>query len=317
MKKIIYSLLFSIALFSCDKSYEDISPSGLERNWLVIEDEGTTEMDKLRYKIFKETGIPIYYNDTIGSEERTSPLGGTYTYYEKLQVFYNPGSGTVPVSEWRFEVVEKENADALLPITQYIYEEVLPNVPKNIYIPSILLTPKLKSPSDSIAHKGLNTIIVGEALKFTTQDEMGKRVYKGAMLRSIVSGHLLNKEEKWLEENFYALTYAVNPKAPNGIYTYGKFTITVAKAWEKFVPTVTDPKLYGLGFITTNALIPPTTAERYWNTPSKGRDVNSYCEKLFSYSTAEIEAEYKGHKVILEKFDVMREKLTEMGFTFN
>lgn len=316
MKKILYSLLLSLAFISCDKSYENISPSGLERNWLVIESEGTTRMSKLCYKIFKETGIPIYYNDTIGSEERISPLGKTYTYYEKLQVYYNPGDATVPAN-YVFELIPEKDVDDLLPLTQYIYDEVLPTIPKSIYVPSILLTTKLNSPSDSMAHKGLNTITVGEALQFEAEGGFEKREYKGSLLRAIVSGHILNTEEKWLESEFYALSYAVNPKAPIGVYSYGKTRVLVSKAWDKFIPAVTDPKLYPLGFIVRYDSKPALPPEKNWNTPTKVRDVNSFCEKLFSYSTEEIETEYAGHKVILAKFDVMRAKLIELGFTFN
>lgn len=316
MKNILYSLLLSLALFSCDKSYEKLTPSGQERNWLIIENEGTTPMEKLCYKIFIETGIPIYYNDTIGSEQRFSPVGGGYTYYEILQPFYNPGSGGVGSPTGAFRLVARDSIEDLLPLTQYIYDEILPTIPKNIYIPSILLTTKLFSPSDSMAHRGLNTIVVGETLLFEKEDGFEKRVYKGAMLRSIISGHLINKEGKWLEDNFYSLSIAVNPKAPKGIYSFGKLKVTVAKAWEKFVPTVTDPKLNALGFIRNDPK-PPTTAERSWYTPTKDQDVNIFCEKLFAYTTQEIETEYAGHKVIMAKFDVMRGKLIELGFTFN
>lgn len=317
MKNILYSLLLSLVLVSCDKSYEKLTPSGLERNWLVIEDEGTTQMDTLCYKIFKETGVPIYYNDTIGSQERVSSFGEVYTYYERLQVFYSPGDGTVTENTWKFDLIEKTKSDELLPITQFIYDEVLPNIPKNIYVPSILLTTELNAPSDTIVHKGLNTIAIGETLLFDKQDGIDKRTLKGKILRSIVSGHLLNSEAKWLEENFYALTYAVNPKAPSGIYSYGKTTIFVSKAWDKFLPEVTEPKLYPLGLIVRHIKTPPTAPEKNWYTPTKVQDVNSFCEKLFSHTTQEIESEYVGHKVILDKFDVMREKLIELGFTFN
>lgn len=96
MKKIYLLLSLAALLFgACGENDNDFTPSNGERNWLIVEDNPNDPIDHQRYLIFQETGIPIYYNDTIGSEERYSyATGDPYTYYEVLQVFYSPGNST-------------------------------------------------------------------------------------------------------------------------------------------------------------------------------------------------------------------------------
>lgn len=96
MKKIYLLLSLAALLFgACGENDNNFTPSDGERNWLIVEDTPNDPIDHQRYLIFQETGIPIYYNDTIGSEERYSyATGDPYTYYEVLQVFYSPGNST-------------------------------------------------------------------------------------------------------------------------------------------------------------------------------------------------------------------------------
>lgn len=314
MKHLLYiagSLLMLMLVAAC--SEDDIIVSNRETNWLVVSDNPTTELDRTRYEIFKSTGIPIYYNDTIGQEERTTLAGQPYTYYEVLQVFYNPGSAT-PSSKTSNYTLTKD-MDATLGVVKFLRDDVFPSLSDKLYVPSVLLVDVLNSSSGTVAYKGLNTIVLSNVSSFSSMNGQARKAYRAAFLRAVVASSLMTKEEEWLEEHFFALTYAVNPD--NQAYLYSTATIgyAVYKALSNF--PVADQKLAALGFIGTRTKPAPGTAERLWYVPEKGQDISQFCEAIFTYSEAEFKALHANESVTLAKYEVLRNKLLEYGFELN
>lgn len=302
---------------SCGKD-DILAPSGFERNWLVVENNSSDPIDQLRYQIFKDTGIPIYYNDTLGSYQRLGYDGKYHTEYEVLKAFYTPGSQKPIEGNANYDLAKDKNA--YIPFVEYLRDEIIPMVPKSLYVASFLLVDTLVSPSGTLAHKGFNTITVGGIEEFSTMETGTKKLLKGAVLRSMVYGSLMNREALWLEEVFYNLSYKTNPYSTLGIYSTGVGPLEkriVRKAWEKYVPAkpVAEQKLAPLGFLVPLTPPRPGLAETEWDTPTKEKDVISYCEAIFTYSTAELNAKYT-EPVILAKFKALREKLEEYGFIF-
>ena len=80
MNKLILPLLLVVALFTSCSDDDDLKPSNLERNWFVLEDSDDP-VDHLRYLFYEKTGIPVFYNDTIGVTERTDVFGNSYLDY--------------------------------------------------------------------------------------------------------------------------------------------------------------------------------------------------------------------------------------------
>lgn len=345
MKK--YILLFSlISLFtwSCGDDEGNLSPSGLEKNWFVLEDSDDP-IDHLRYEIFKNTGIPIYYNDTIGSEQRNAPGIGEYTYHEVLQVFYSPGSETPGPSTARYSLPKNKNT--LEDILVFLRDEVIPEVPKGTYLPSILIVDTLITPSgDSLAFKGLNTTVIGQAHHFVNMKETEKELMKGCFLASSISNVLLLKETEWLEENFYALTYKLNPENKNFLYSTRTISYAIYKGFGSWPATNIPPKVEAyqqtlglLGFIGPKSKPNAGLAERMWYVPTKEQDVQQYCQAILAYSEEEF-MELYGSKIVQRpddtttpdidesgeelldfptvraKYYVMKAKLQEYGFTF-
>ena len=314
MKK--YTLLwglFALLFTACGDNDGDITPSNSERNWLVVEDSDNP-LDHHRYLIYQETGIPIYYNDTIGSEARYSVVSGEYyTYYEVLQVFYTPGSQT-PIASY---VNVADTAD-VEPVLDFLEKEVLPDIPDGFYVPSILLVDTLNGPSgDTIAYKGFNTYVLGLVNRFADMDDEARKAYRGNFLATMVAGTLSSSESEWLEENFYALTYAVNPDNTSYLYSTGASTIGtyVYRAYSGTDVEAADQTLGGLGFLAPYRT-PTSTLERMWEVPTKAQDVSHYCVAVFSYTEAEFEELHGEYPVVMEKFRTMRSKLEEYGFAF-
>ena len=289
---------------------EEIVPSNYEKNWLVVEDNPSDQLDHTRYEVFQKTGIPVYYNDTIGSEQRTTLAGQPYTYYEVLQVFYNPGSAT-PTEKTANYTIPQRRSD-VLPVVEFLRDEVFPQLPKELYVPSVLLTDTLNSTSGTIAFKGLNTIVLSNVNKFTSMNAAERKSYSAAFLRAVVASSMMSHEEQWLEENFFELTYAVN--RDNIAYLYSTATIgyAVYKALSNF--PVEEQKLAKLGFIGTRTKPTPGSAERLWYVPEKAQDVSQFCEAIFTYSEAEFTELHGDEPVVMAKFHVLRERIKKYGF---
>lgn len=311
MKKILYTLLYiGVAGILTACSDEEMMPSNYEKNWLVVTDNPADELDHTRYEVFQSTGIPVFYNDTIGSEQRTTLAGQPYTYYEVLQVFYNPGSATPSEKTANYKLPQRRSD--ILPIVKYLRDEVFPQLPKEMYVPSVLLTDTLNSASGTVAFKGLNTIVLSNADKFASLDDAGRKAYKAAFLRAVVASSLMSFEEEWLEENFFALTYGVNPDNMEYLYSTATRSVYVYRALSNF--PVGEQTLATLGFIGTNKPFTPTTAERMKTVPEKSQDVSQFCEAVFTYPEAVFAAEHGNEPVVMAKFYVMREKLQKYGF---
>lgn len=311
MNKILYILLAACALFltvSCGE--DDLMPSEYEKNWLVVEDNPNDALDHLRYEVFQKTGIPVYYNDTIGCEQRTTLAGQPYTYYEVLQVFYSPGSATP--SEKTANYTLPQNRSEVLPVVEFLRDEVFPRLPAAMYVPSVLLTDTLNSASGTVAFKGLNTIVLSNVRRFASLGEQGRKAYRAAFLRAVVASSLMAFEEEWLEENFFALTYAVNPDNIGYLYSTATVGYMVYRALSNF--PVTDQKLSTLGFIGARPNTLPTAAERMKYVPEKSQDVSHYCEAIFAYPQEEFVEMHANEPVVLAKYQVMRQKLLQYGF---
>lgn len=301
--------LLAMLFAACGKE-DTLTPAGTERNWLVLEDS-QDPIDHQRYLIFKETGIPVYYNDTIGSEERLSPTGEVYTYYERLQVYYRPG---IQTSRDSFSLVQ--DRASLKPVLDFLQTEVLPMIPATFYVPSILLVDSLTSPSDTVAHKGLNTVVCAKAGRFRSMNEAEKDKWKGKVLRSMVYSGLMEKEGEWLDEYFYALTYAVNPGETR---MYTENPLKPSLVYKVLGGIITDPNqqtLGACGFLNFNWKPKPPTQmeERMAALPTKGVDVSQYCEAIFGMTEEEFTERCRESPVVMAKYRALKGKLKEYGF---
>lgn len=303
----ILSLCCCLFLVACGDD-DNIGPLQGERNWLVLEDSDDP-IDGLRYDIFTEYGIPIYYNDTIGSETRYSTSGEPYTYYERLQVFYNPGGSTVI---GRFTLLEDKNDTK--PVMDYLVSDIFPLIPESFYIPSIFLVDSLVVNGDSVAYKGFNTVICGKVKEFETMNETNRSWWRGGVMRALVINGLMNNESEWLEENFYSLTIAVNPDRSDRMYSSASSRYYLYSVMGNIITEADKQTLGACGFLNYKFT---GTSERMAYMPTREEDVSLFCEAIFALTQEEFTARWGEYPVVMEKYAVMKAKLEEYGFETN
>lgn len=355
MKYSFLLCLLALIAWSCGDDEGNLSPSGLEKNWFVLEDS-EDPIDHLRYEIYKNTGFSIYYNDTIGSEMRYSPGIGEYIYHEVLQVFYSPGSTTPGRTSARYSLVSPERKN-VREVLEFVRDEIIPGIPKGTYLPSILLVDSLTTPSgDTTVYKGLTTTVLAQVHHFHEMDDAAKGLMKGAFLSSAITSKLALEEAEWLEENFYALSYAVNPDNVNRIYSIDsryKYTVSQACGVLDFdvrhlgtlgmIGPFTPASKVG---ITISLPVDPYHPES-WIVPTKEQDLQLYCQAVLAFTEEEFMEHYATNikiwgyderggvwpnytpekenpskdryvdfPVVKAKYYVMKAKLQEYGFTF-
>ena len=86
-REILLGLFLSFILLGCQKE-DEVSPSFADRNIYSVANDSDDELTQLRYRIYTERGVPIFYNDTIAKEERVDRNGNTYMHYDVIRIGY-------------------------------------------------------------------------------------------------------------------------------------------------------------------------------------------------------------------------------------
>ena len=137
MKRTILSLLsLPFLWFGCNDDKDTIAPFEQEDfNWFVLEDS-QDEIDHLRYEIFRATGVPIYYTDTIYKQFRgIDAYGDSIIHYEKLTPYYSITSSTPSYMYYTFS----KNRDDIRNAIELLKSDVFPLLIPEMYPRSFLL----------------------------------------------------------------------------------------------------------------------------------------------------------------------------------
>ncbi|WP_113639285.1 hypothetical protein [Nubsella zeaxanthinifaciens] len=304
MKKINYIVLLAIgvALASCRKE-ETLTFQDYDKNWLALEDNANDATLHSNYLFYKETGIPVFINDTIGSQPRVDVYGKNYIHYQKLSLSYSLGgiqTGARPMV-LSFTYCKKTDVPAAL---AYLKSDILPVIPKKVYVPSILLVENLNTVAfGSYAFKGLNTVVIGGVSTIPTMSATTKMAYKGAILRAMLTNAVFDKKYSELLDKFYAVSrkYVVGKDVYTGIYIY---QITTAVTG---LPAGTTATPQAIGFIGTDPRNP------YYTPMSDWIDVCVYLETILGTTDAEFKQRFAASPNILLKYGYIKQILTDIG----
>lgn len=306
MKKLYFvGLIASLFLaVSCEEE-DELTPSGNEREWMIItEPENDDPVDWLRYEIYRDYGVSTYYNDTIGSEERVDMTGTTYTYYERLKVFYAPGAGNSTYSSGTFALVKDHLT--LQPVLESFRDDVFARFEKGTRFPAFLFV-------DSIwyvdswygtnvridSYYGYNTM----AVTLDSLERYGLADFTHKTLVTYLEGCLSSSTHSEWRQDFLRLSTSLNPDCQ---FMYSQSETYGTTFEEAFMGTSFTQK-EELGFIVTL----PNDENA---TPTEALDVKSYIDAVISRTPADFEAEYGQYGVVMEKFNMMRSQLRVLGY---
>lgn len=303
MKNILFIIpLTVIALtLSCSKEETTVF-NDYDKNWLVIEDDANDASTHARYLFYKETGIPVFANDTLGSQQRIDVFGKEYTHYEKLSMSYSLGgvqSGAPPLVQ-SFSYCKKEDVNAAL---AFLKSEIIPMLPEGVHVPSILLVDSMTSNAfGSYAFKGFNTVVIAQVSQISDMDAATKANYKGAILRAILTNTILESRFNSLLDKFYAVSRKYVPdRDAYGLYIY--LLNSSVKGLPDGVPSTTQ----AIGFLGTDP------RNSYYTPISTWMDVCMYLEAAVANTDTQFKQKYGDNQRIMDKYAIIRQILDQIN----
>ena len=199
-----------LLLWNCS---DDDNPTSFyeEVNWFEIKDNPNDALDHLIYLVYKETGIPIFYNDTIGSETKGPDAeGNSIVRYEILNL-------TSDKRDIKYDLPKSRNNVRL---GVEVLRKVIKEMPRDFYIHSFLLTESLRKdegnpwiqPVYLNIYRGLSTVAIGK------MDEIGEMSL--AEIDKFTDDIVIDLLCAYIEESgfvdFYAVSNKFSPDAPWG-----------------------------------------------------------------------------------------------------
>ncbi|GAA3918038.1 hypothetical protein GO495_20520 [Chitinophaga oryziterrae] len=282
MKKYISLLLLTAVLFSCKKDHTP-APSASINDPFIRMDNAASDADHQIYLLYKSTGVPVLYTDTL----TTSPL-------TLLNVGYHITSYDSLVT-----VRYLHSQDDVLSGVNFVKDEILPSLGAGLRPYSILLADSVytyniyKQQVILNAYLGLQTLAVGRVGEIKTMPEDVLKAYKKDIFKNILLTQLAQHDD--LLKDFYAVSAAYYNK-----YAYGD------GSYPGYIPY--QPKeAYGL-------LTDGTEYPGYYPTGDQTTDLANYLDVVLVLSADEFAQKYADYPLVLTKYDLLVKVLTTLEF---
>ena len=295
---IIISLLTGITT-SCGKE-EKPEATDWDINWFEIRDKPGV-LNQAIYKVYKETGIPIFYNDTLGKQITGWDYeGNPVVHYELLRPGY-----TIQSMSFTNDYYLSKDSLSLSAGVEVFHKHVLKRLPKDYFSKSYLFVDSLiKNESYSewtwkeyrFVQKAMSTTIVGSLSGFKELDEAEKIKWADKVLGGLLAPYIQSKYATRLEKEYYSLSYT-----PKGASRY-HYPIPQSK----FIPPIRRKAEYWgfFGFVD---------GKGGNMSPREEGDVAAFISRAVSKQSAEeFYKEYEKWPKIKGKYKIIREILKEV-----
>lgn len=305
-------LLMALLATNCRKEKMP-SPSFLDENYFVVEDDPNDPVQHARYEFFKSTGIASFSNDTI-KKKQVGEIDGKprYTYYT-LSIDYTM-YGDFNMS---FKLVsDKTQIPAFLDLLK---QDLLPRLPARIHVPSILMLDSVyyagfTAQNTQIADgwtavQGFNTI--GISVKnVAAMSDIEKRIYVASIMAGIAEKRLNELYDERLQQEFFSISRAAMNAIMPGLEIY--FGIPFMYAF----PAGNQPAANSVGILkyprVKLAETPPMNDLE--SMPRTSDDLRAFLTAGLCYTEEEFTNLYPNNALILEKFSVIRKIVSDAGF---
>ncbi|MGE9935939.1 MULTISPECIES: hypothetical protein [Butyricimonas] len=317
MRNTIYLVVMLLFLAGCEK--EDVlTPSKEDRDWFVITNDSDAPVDKAIYALYEKWHIPVFYNDTIGREERgVDYKGNPIVYYRVLNLNYSLNSSSnYNTNERRISKVESESD--LLAGVRFLDEVLLPNMPDVFHFTSVLLLDSLYEVSWGRpvlplleVYQGMEVLAIGNVPSIARMERDEQVDVVNRVVTYLTVNYLTTKNLDKMSD-FYKVSYdPVKEWEYHGMYVtptplYPGYVCLASARWETYGFLGYDHSRY-------SKLDPSPVEEWSYYLPKKDADVEDFILAVLSYTPDEFETEYAEFPKVKEKYTLMREMLVEQG----
>lgn len=302
-----------IAIFlwcACSNKEDSLEPSRKDRNWMEIADE-PGELNQWKYQLYKEYGIPVFVNDTIGSEQRGyDTYGQPIIYYEMLWPGYTLtsfGGSSCNLSS---------DTAGMIKAVKMIYELVAPNLFKGEeYKPKSLLLCDLVYNISFSSYGGDSTFTsydVYTGLKTTTLSICGMKDMELDELEDFAARIVGKVTVTYISEYFESELDTLAGVSKEGLDGKNPFGQSIDYKTSVYPDGWKEEKLYSMGFLhdqyhsykwkddRESALVSSKT-------PDAKSDIEDYVGAAMVYSESEFEQLYGKYDKMMRKFRFMKD----------
>ena len=256
-------LLSMVMTCSCNKKEAAPAPSNKDENYLVVSDNPNDPMDHAVFELYKATGIPVFYSDTIGHRQVGDSAGIPQYFYIRLMLNYSPSTGES--NSIRYTLVPRERRlKSMLDLLENQLLTVLPPLP-SVFLTDSLYTPSRDIPIIRNAQVGFNTVAI-RSVDPDTMSADAKSEYVLAVLTRVASQKLQMLKSVLLETDFYSVSEDLSPYV-DPYHVQLEEISDGSQTFEDF-GFITDIKSHGKIY-----------------SPDKSTDLGSYLEAVFSNTT--------------------------------
>lgn len=297
-----------VVFVSCRKEMVP-EPSNLDVNYFVVSDNPNDSIDHSIYNFYIHTGIPCFYNDTIFKKELGKEGKKTQRHsYMKLSLEYAPFGNTSVATK---PLSARSNIPAFLTLLQ---EDVIPRLPTNHYIPSILVLDHFANTALAllvnvqISHGwtslvGFNTVgILAKNVYEMNREE--EKMYAASILAGIAAKKITERYGAELQKDFFS----VSRDATKSIISFDLYSTGLPYLFAGIPANMVPlPEDIGLLFHTTSTL--------GVSMPREADDMRAFITAAFYYTSEAFSSLHQNNMLVLKKYKIIRKILEETGFT--
>lgn len=322
------------ALFACsDDINDDVYATYADRDWYVVEDK-PGELNQLLYSIYTETGLPIFYNDTLGTwEDGVDAYGNPVIRHELLMIGYT-------VSDYyddACQYVLSDDEAGMIAAVEVLREEVFPllaqvQLPNCILLVDTLYTPQDTSWVVSNVLKEVRGTVVGINVEDTEAEgaeTLAEEEEEETVKTINVKDMSPEAQKEWalsiLNEELASNLAANFPEQLNAFYeitrlagkTYNWDYSLSMKWYDGIMGTIYNKEAgyYGLiEYVREYQAEDEYGLSTYKVWPSETEDVKAFLELIETTPEEDIQAMYESaYPNVWEKYLMMKDLLAEIG----
>lgn len=328
-------LLGLVLVSACsDDKDEDLTPSFADRDWYCLTD-GDEPADHAFYELYRTFGVSVFYNDTIGREERgLSRQGDTIVHYEVIDIDYWITSRTSASVTYTLNknYLENGNKSHLLEAAEFLREYVFTTLKKSKYPMSFLLVDSIVNDrTDPRALHAFNsyyamtTTLIGGIDRLGEMSDSEKKLLAGYVLAELYVYDIKNNSaymdlfteffERSVDNTGKSLYGALRGKSGNTVWQTA--FVLPARDWLTYGFLRYNPTqmIYLLGSkvgnkIETNYDLSTMDSKLVGYTfPLREQDLYEYIARVLAGDDAAFESEYAAYPRILDKYKLMKRLL--------
>ena len=298
--------LLALTLLTACSEDETTFPD-YEKDWFQLEDS-SDPAQHAAYEFFKQYGIPIFFNDTIGTQQRVDVFGNEYTFYKTLTLNAAIGGGQSSYGDAFYNTFTYADRSVIPDAIQYLRTQLMPTIPNFLHIHSILLVEAINGSSDDV-YVGLNTLVITKASLLASYQADQTKKLRAVVLRSFIGKKLtgdINYEEGL--KRFYSVSRAIYDA--HDVYNYSTWYFNANNMpgcpFDPYDWSVqAKDKMLWAGFL--DAALP------YFNSsPTEQADVNMFTEAYFTYTDEEFQNMYGAYPRVMEKWSIIKPMLDDI-----